>query len=108
MIRAFAIRTASALGDRFVESCVLVSAPVVGIMSNCVGASELCAPGCTLMGPVDVGLLFGIMDNACVPGLFDARKNARPRPSPGSTGWSRKRARPVPIVVIQVPQYNPK
>jgi hypothetical protein len=40
MIRAFAIRTASALGDRFFESG-FVSAPAVGIMSSCVGTIEL-------------------------------------------------------------------
>jgi hypothetical protein len=64
MIRAFATRTASALGDGFFDSGVLGSAPVVGIMSSCVGAVEPCAPGCMFMGPVDVGLLLGMMDNA--------------------------------------------
>jgi hypothetical protein len=64
MIRAFAIWTASALGDRFFDSGVLVSAPTVGIMHNCVGAIEPCAPGCTFIGPGDVGLRLGMMDNA--------------------------------------------
>ena len=60
MILAFAIRTASIRGDRFFDGGVFVSASAVGIMRNGVGAIELCAVGCTLIGPVDVGLLFGI------------------------------------------------
>jgi hypothetical protein len=77
MIRAFAIRTASVLGDRFSGSGVLVSAPAVsapalGIKgSTGVAAVELCSTGCTLMGPGDVGLLFGIMDNSRRPAWFD-------------------------------------
>jgi hypothetical protein len=73
MIRAFAIWTACALGDGFFES-VFVSAAAVGIMSNGVGALEACAPGCTLMGPADVGLRFGILDNAQMQRSFDARE----------------------------------
>jgi hypothetical protein len=62
MIRALAIRTASVLGDCFFG--VVVSASAVGIMLNCVGAVEPCWMGCTLIGPADVGLLLGIIDNA--------------------------------------------
>ena len=71
MIRAFAIRTASALGDRFFESA-LVSVPAVGIISSCVGAIELCRAGCTLIGPADVGLRLGILDNSQLQSLFTA------------------------------------
>ena len=93
MIRAFATRTASVRVDRCFGYGVFSCPPGVGIMgSNGVAAIEPCAPGCTLMGPGDVGLRFGIMNNACVPSLFDAPASARP----------------VPIVVIQVPQYNSK
>ena len=74
MIRAFAIWTASALGDRFFGSGVLVSAPTVGIMHNCVGAIEPCATGCTLIGPVDVGLRLGILDNSQMQSSFTALK----------------------------------
>jgi hypothetical protein len=74
MILAFAIWTACALGDGFFESGVFVSATVVGIMSNCVGAFEPSAPGCTLIGPVDVGLRLGILDNARLPSWFGARE----------------------------------
>jgi hypothetical protein len=73
MIRAFAIWTACALGDGFFDS-VFVSATVVGIMSNCVAAIEPCAPGCTLMGPADVGLRFGMTDNAQMQSSFTALK----------------------------------
>jgi hypothetical protein len=71
MIRAFATRTASALADGFSES-VFVPAPAVDIMSNGVGAFELSATGCTLIGPVDVGLRLGIMDNAYRPSWFES------------------------------------
>lgn len=71
MILALATRTACALGDGFFER-VLVSATVVGIISNCVGAIEPCATGCTLMGPVDVGLRLGIMDNSRLASWFGA------------------------------------
>jgi hypothetical protein len=47
--------------------------------SNGVDAIEPCATGCILMGPGDVGLLFGITDNACVPSLFEARTRPRRR-----------------------------
>jgi hypothetical protein len=77
MIRAFAIWTACALGDGFFGS-VFVSATVVGIMSNCVGAIEPCAPGCTLMGPADIGLRLGIMDNSHEQSWFTAPEQARP------------------------------
>jgi hypothetical protein len=76
MILAFATRIASALDDGFFGSGVLVSAPAVGIMSNCVGAIEPCSTGCTLMGPVEVGLLFGIMDNSRLPSSFGAREKS--------------------------------
>jgi hypothetical protein len=79
IILAFAIRTASVLGDRFFASDVFVSASAVGIMSNCVGAIEPFSTGCMLMGPVDVGLLLGIMDNAQIQSSFDARKGVRRR-----------------------------
>ena len=69
MIRAFAMRTASALGDGFVGRCV--SAPAVGSMLNCVGAIEPCWRGCTFIGPVRVDLLFGITDNALLSSSFD-------------------------------------
>jgi len=72
MILAFATRTACALGDGFFDSGVFVSATVVGIMSNCVGAFEPSATGCTLIGPGDVGLRLGILDNARLPRSFDA------------------------------------
>jgi hypothetical protein len=72
VIRAFAIRMASDLGDCFFGSGVLVSAAVVGLMRNCVAAVEPCATGCTFIGPADVGLRFGIIDNARAPGWFDA------------------------------------
>jgi hypothetical protein len=70
MIRAFATRTASALGDRFFESGV--SVPAVGIMGSWVAAIELCRAGCTLIGPADVGLRFGILDNSQMQSLFTA------------------------------------
>lgn len=72
IILAFAIRTASVLGDRFFGSGV-VSAPAVGIVSSCIGMIESCATGCTLIGPGDVGLRLGIMDNSHVPRWFDTR-----------------------------------
>jgi hypothetical protein len=72
MIFAFATRTASVLGDRFVDSGVFVSA--VGIISSCVGAIEPCATGCTLMGPVGVGLRLGILDNSQMQSSFTALK----------------------------------
>jgi hypothetical protein len=81
VIRAFAIRTASDLGDCFFGSGVLVSAAVAGLMRNCVAAVEPCATGCTLIGPADVGLRFGIMDNARTPGWFDEPRRGRPRPA---------------------------
>jgi hypothetical protein len=40
-------------------------------MSNGVGAFELSATGCTLIGP-DVGLRLGIMDNAYRPSWFES------------------------------------
>jgi hypothetical protein len=80
MILAFAIRTASLLVGRFFGYGVFCCPPAAGIMgSNGVGAIDPCAAGCTLMGPGDVGLLFGITDNACVPSLFDARTRPRRR-----------------------------
>jgi hypothetical protein len=60
MIFAFAIRTASVLGDRFFAVDGFVSISTVGIISNCVAAVEPCATGWTLMGPVDAGLRFAI------------------------------------------------
>jgi hypothetical protein len=76
MILAFATRTASVLVGGFSGSGVFVSAPAVGIMgSSGVGIVEPCSRGCTFMGPVDVGLLLGIMDNSRLPSSFDARKN---------------------------------
>jgi hypothetical protein len=80
MILALATRTACALGDGFFER-VFVSATVVGIISSCVGAMEPCATGCTLMGPVDVGLRLGIMDNSQMQSSFTALKSP-------SRGWS--------------------
>jgi hypothetical protein len=77
MIRAFATRTASVLGDGFFGSGVLVSAVVVGIMSSCVGAIEPCATGCTLMGPGDVGLRLGILDNSQMRSSFTALEPAQ-------------------------------
>ncbi|MEA2899035.1 MAG: hypothetical protein QOJ84_4650 [Bradyrhizobium sp.] len=78
MILAFAIRTASVRGDRFFDSGVLVSAPGVGIMSNCVGAIEPCSTGCMFIGPGDVGLLFGILDNSQMQSSFTVLKKAEP------------------------------
>jgi hypothetical protein len=79
MILAFAIRTASVLGDGFFGSGVSVSAPAVGIQgSNGVAAIEPCSTGCMLIGPVIFALLFGILDNARLPGWFDARKRRWP------------------------------
>jgi hypothetical protein len=66
MIRAFAIRTASVLGVCFFERV-----PAVGSMPNCVGAIEPCWTGCTLIGPVDVGLFLGITDNSQLSSSFD-------------------------------------
>jgi hypothetical protein len=71
IIRAFAIRTASALGVCFFDSRVFVSVSAVGIMRNCMAAIEPCSTGCTLMGPVDVDLFLGIIDNALLPRSFD-------------------------------------
>lgn len=85
MILALATRTACALGDGFFER-VFVCAPVVGIMSSCVGAIEPCATGCTLMGSVDVGLRLGIMDNSQMQSSFTALKGP-------SRGWTNLRAR---------------
>jgi hypothetical protein len=70
IILAFAIRTASVLGVCFFECGGFVSASAVGIMLNCVGAIELCWKGCTLMGPVDVGLFLGITDNSHLSSSF--------------------------------------
>jgi hypothetical protein len=64
IIRAFAIRTASILDDCFFDGAVFVSVAAVGIMSTGVGAIEPCATGCTLIGPVDDGLLLGMTDNS--------------------------------------------
>jgi hypothetical protein len=72
MILAFAARTASALDDGFCGSGVFAS-PAVGIMGNGMGTIEPWSTGCMLIGPVDVGLLFGIMNNSRPPGWFDAR-----------------------------------
>jgi hypothetical protein len=79
MIRAFAMRTASVLGDRFSKSGV--SSPAVGIMSSCVGAIELCGAGCTLIGPADVSLRLSILDNSQMQSLFTALQ----RPGVGQT-----------------------
>ena len=96
MIRAFAIRTASALVGRFFGYGVFSCPPAAGIMgSSGVGAIEPCATGCMLMGPGDVGLLFGIMNNARVPHWFDARTS------------SCRRQRPQ-FVVIRIPEYDLK
>jgi hypothetical protein len=70
MIRALAIRTASVLGVCFFDNGVFVSAPAVGFMRNCVAAVEPRSTGCTLMGPVDVGLRLGITDNSLLPSWF--------------------------------------
>jgi hypothetical protein len=78
MIRAFAIRTASVLGDRFFTGGVSVSAAAVGIMRDCMGAIEPCSTGCMFIGPGDVGLLLGIMDNAFPASSFDARNRSAP------------------------------
>ena len=71
MIRALAMRTASVLGDGFFGRDGCGSAPAVGSMRNCVGAIEPCWAGCTLIGPVDVGLFPGITDNAWLSSSFD-------------------------------------
>jgi len=96
MIRAFAMRTASVLGDCFFGRDAGASAPAVGSMRNCVGAVEPCWKGCTLIGPVDVGLFPGITDNSNLSSSFNgfvkrpssvtgageilARRNSRRRP----------------------------
>jgi hypothetical protein len=77
MIRAFAMRTASILGDGFFGRCV--SAPAVGSIPNCVGAIEPCWTGCTLMGPVRVDLFPGITDNAQLSSSFDGFGEKRVR-----------------------------
>jgi hypothetical protein len=74
MIRAFATRTASLLGDRFFGSGAVVSVPAVGIMSDCVDAIESCVTGCRVMVPADVGLRFGIQDNARLQSSFNAQR----------------------------------
>jgi hypothetical protein len=75
MIRALATRTASVLGDGFFfGNGVFVSVAAVGIISDWVGAIEPCATGCMVMGPGEVGLRFGIRDNAQVSGSFGAGK----------------------------------
>jgi hypothetical protein len=79
IIRAFAIRTASVLGVCFFDSRVFGSVSAVGIMRNCMGAIEPCSTGCTLMGPVDVDLFLGTIDNALLPSSFD-RPSKKPRP----------------------------
>ncbi len=79
MILALAIRTASVLGDCFFGGRGGVSAPAVGIMSNCVGAIEPCATGCMVIGPVDAAVLLGIIDNARAPSSFDAGNRRTPR-----------------------------
>jgi hypothetical protein len=74
MILALAAWTASVLVGCFFRCGVFVSAPAAGIIgSNGVAAIEPCSTGCTLIGPADVGLRFGIMDNALLPHSFDAR-----------------------------------
>lgn len=79
MILAFAIRTASERVAGLFGWGVFVGFPPIGIMgSNCMAANELCAPGCMLMGPVDVGLRLGIMDNSHVQSWFTALSKARP------------------------------
>ena len=71
MMRAFAIRTASVLVGRCFGTGAFVCAPAAGIMgSSGVAAIEPCSKGCTLMGPGDVGLRFGIINNARVPRWF--------------------------------------
>jgi hypothetical protein len=79
MIFAFAIRTASDLGDGFFDGELFVSVSIVGLMCNCVGAMEPCAAGCTLIGPVDVGLFLPIMDNAFLLSSFDGSLKSAPR-----------------------------
>jgi hypothetical protein len=71
MIRAFAMRTASVLGDGFFGRVGCVSAPAVGSMRNWVAAIEPCWKGCTLIGPVDVGLFLRITDNSHLSSSFD-------------------------------------
>jgi hypothetical protein len=77
MIRAFAMRTASVLGEGFFGRDGWVSAPAVGSMLNCVGAIEPCWTGCTLIGPVDVGLFPGITDNSHLSSWFDGSVKGR-------------------------------
>jgi hypothetical protein len=82
VIRALATRTASVRGDCFFGGGAFVSVPAVGIMRNCVGAIEPCSTGCMLIGPGDVGLLLGIMDNQRLPGSFKVRKNRAEQQEP--------------------------
>jgi hypothetical protein len=71
MIRAFAMRTASVLGDGFFGGDGRVAVPAVGSMRNCVGAIEPCRAGCTLIGPGDVSLFPDISDNSRLSSSFD-------------------------------------
>jgi hypothetical protein len=71
MIRAFAARTASMRVGGFLSSGAGFCLPAIGISgSNCVGAVEPCGAGCTLMGPVKVGLRGGILYNSFSSGWF--------------------------------------
>jgi hypothetical protein len=64
-----AVPTASVRVGCFFGCAALVAFRAVGIIG--VGIIEPRSMGCILIGPVDVDLVLGIIDNAFVPNLFD-------------------------------------
>jgi hypothetical protein len=65
IILALAARTASALVGCSFGCGVFADFPTVGIIgSPCVGIIEPRSRGCILIGPVDFGLLLGILNTA--------------------------------------------
>jgi hypothetical protein len=72
IILALAARTASILACWNFGSGAFFSSPIVDAMAGSwFGAVELCATGCTLMGPIDGDLLLAIRDNSLRPSSFD-------------------------------------
>lgn len=74
LIFAFAMRTASALVDCFLEALfgLLFVSDVIG--RDCINVIEPCSTGCTLMGPVNGGFGRGMANNALRANWFNPGK----------------------------------
>ena len=72
LISAFAARCASALVDGFfgVVFAALLSAGIMG--GDWTGLIDRCSTGCTVIGPVNIGLSRDMLDNAVLPNLFES------------------------------------